>query len=133
MNTKYVVSLELAKRLKALGFPQETDFYRVPQKNNEQVFSKDEVGSDWIDAEYDRIAAPHVGELGDWLPKKEGYISCFTEERKYRLFIWPYVDGESRFRMEISSGAFDSDTEVETRAKMLIYLAEQSLIDPSTL
>lgn len=115
MNPKYVVSLELAKRLKELGFSQETDFYWTefwqegPRLVHCSFAPPNQSGN---------VAAPHVGELGEWIPQ---FYASHKEEQGWRSF------GGEKIHSEVD------ENEANARAKMLIYLAEQKFIDPKSL
>lgn len=108
MNKKFIVSLETAKRLKELRFSQETDFYwrRVAADawGNYDLLSR-ETNKDSL---VDDVAAPHVGELGEWC--KWQHLSI-AQPPKYLDFI----DGKN--------------TEAEARGLWLIYLAENNFLN----
>lgn len=145
---KHVTSLELSKKLKELGVPQKSQFYWT-QGTDEYgnyvdhwyvVFHPNGVSSEalakgWI------VSAFLASELGDMLPseinipfkngkprasnsKLKSYFGNGTEEGYYPVmytkvgqeYIW--IVGEN---------------EVEARAKMLIHLIEQKLLDVNSL
>jgi|SRR5579864_4805941 len=113
-----VVSLDLAKRLKELGVKQESLFYWVNQPNGGLRTN----GYKWqLEPEprtrhqsYDYISAFTVAELGEMLGRESNSI-MFAEGK------WACV-AEPLFELT------ESDTEANTRAKMLIYLLENNLI-----
>ena len=133
MNPKYCVSLETAKRLKELGFFQTTDFFWIKASTplgNWFVCPKGffkgmgHTAQTFIDRG-DCFAAPHVGELGMWLPQFYGSWKALDDEKCCpKGFI---CEGQE------NSKAFEAETEAEARAKCLIYLAEQKLLDLGTL
>lgn len=82
-----VVSLETAKRLKADGFPQETERWWVedPHKTGNQETR--ELVSDWMAVnEKETYAAPDAQELGEALPRNLG-SSLFIEFRENGWFM----------------------------------------------
>lgn len=141
-----VISLELAKRMKELGFKQESIFswyyIDVPL-----LYSGPEIGyfgSNLPSDASEIYAAYTVAELGEMLP--EGIISIrpltknewdFKPEDRWLVAdACPYIEREY---LCMSDGFIDTslhsenwaNTEVDARAKMLIYLAEKQIINPS--
>ena len=127
-----VASLELSKKLKELGFPQEGLFWWVNQPNG----GLNTNGYKWqLEGEpktrmpqYDYIVAPTVSELGEILPdrviKKSG--------RGYDgLQIWKWsgwnIEYHETFEVPQIRYTFEK-TEADARAKILIYLLENKLI-----
>lgn len=125
-----VTSLELSKRLKELGFKQESLFYWIEQSDgiivNRSLAMYKENGCDlkilWgkftLYGDYEKYSAYTVAELGEMLPV--GYYSgkCrFVDE----YFCEP-SDGRNH-----TTQAQNADTEADSRAKMLIYLKENNL------
>jgi len=117
-----VVSLELAKELKELGYPQESLFYwsvpliekAVTKEQEELKKCKTELyyrGNDWGEY-FESVSAPTVAELGEVLKGK--YPMCIKGET--------IVAGKWRI------DSFEADTEADARAKMLIYLLKNKLI-----
>lgn len=140
MNIKYCVSLKLAKQMKKLGFPQETEFQwgnTIGQEDQTcwKIWKKhDDTTMKWI-------AAPHVGELGEWLPwlitvpgeyfgDNEG--ECFYLELDKGAHGWVYYYSNWEDDLNRDRDGRES-TEANARAKMLIYLAKNNLIDPKKL
>lgn len=140
MNPKYCVSLETAKRLKELGFPQNTDFYWV------EFNAMDRDGTYWTlmgkkqcdslaISQYRHdlglLAAPHSGELGEWMYEESDYGSGYmTKKTDYGWRVYKKVWGQQIIQVK-ELGNFE--TEAEARANCLIYLAENGLIDPKAL
>lgn len=111
MNPKYCVSLETAKRMKELGFPQDTDFYRVEFGNistlcgdlkcdcrngkfHTQRFSKllfFEELEDYSERGHIQnliyFAAPHVGELIEMTLKCLSAPTTLTI-REFEAGVW---------------------------------------------
>lgn len=107
--SKQVVSLELAKKMKGLGFKQDGCFYwdEGDGIENRLEFSPNE-------PLLELFAAYTVAELGEMLPTK------FQTEH-YNNGDW-YCISQNR--------GFDThaETEADCRAKMLIYLKTNKLI-----
>lgn len=128
-----VCSLELAKRLNKLGVEQESQFYW--QRFNSMGKQKWAVSNT---TNSHCVSAFTVAELGEMLPVYEDYGSPVTSklcsERDGFSFHCGYLDndhgaGEVRRTIEFFGKAA---TEADARAKMLIYLLENKLIDTLT-
>ena len=121
---KYCVSLELARQLKELGFPQETEFYWIKAGGvyDLEYGKKDSIFGLTIE---DCIATPHIGELGTWFPAY--YVSYMGLGRQ--MWYCKFIEHDT---MKGDPWACD-DSEANARAKMLIYLATHSLLNPKTL
>ena len=144
-----VVSLELAKKLKKLGFKQEGLFswsncniaYRYEdiacsyvQKLDkltliyeENIPEKQFFGSedDELDADEKEVYSAYTpAELGEMLP-------AYFDSNHY-LYIWK--DDKDLWRIHytewgiVTNFVIEKDTEANARAKMLIYLKEKKLI-----
>lgn len=128
---KQVTSLEISKRLKELGVKQESLFYWVENFRGIQLSGKDNVNIEWSIHPSSNIgnwSAFTVSELGEMLPSgfkfksKSFYIAMDCDKN---IFYEDMPKTE-----EIYSGQGDSeDTEANSRAKMLIYLIENKLIE----
>ncbi len=112
---KQVVSLELSKKMKELGFPQESLFYWVytdaPLKDgsrNKILLGSDLGESHWeLGGEQDTYSAYTVAELGEFLPeqikingwgyRKDELIDCQLEVTKIREDFW-YVSYVERIQ-----------------------------------
>ena|SRR5450631_268879 len=121
-----VTSLELSKRLQVLGAKQTSVFYWVENKQgnlNPVIVGPNAV--DIPDAKF--YSAFTVAELGGMMPysfvserRASGRWEC---GQRYRL----EVDGStSRHPVADVSEVFFGDSEVEVRAKMLIFVLELS-------
>lgn len=133
-----VVSLELAQKLKELGVKQESIFfYRGEDEEgkklrgadttlNYSAYPKDH--NQYTNA----ISAFTAAELGEVLPEKL-YHSTYGNFYNYYLTI-QHEDGWRVWYESMSSadGSFfpdiTADTEADARAKMMVYLLENSLI-----
>ncbi len=110
-----VVSLELAKKLKELGVKQGS------------LFKWDDLGHRWS-LEYDirgyigRYSAFTVAELGEMLPNVYYSSKVYSSDRK---------DMNYECAGHESGDIFTADTEANARAKMLIYLTENKLMEVS--
>jgi len=105
---KQCVSLELAKRLKELGVSQVSIFYW--DKTGTWVNFSPSVGN----GEYSAFT---VAELGNILKEYNGKMIPFTEQG------WCFLN-----KKNVLECAY---TEADARAKMLIYLVENGLLDKS--
>ena len=130
---KQVVSLELSKELKSLGFKQKSLWYWVEHiyGDNPQSWPGDRKPGNYF---YIKLGKPSgcycdgvyqgqerfysaytVAELGEMLPKYTNSGKS-TDERDYRC--WHCLKNIDQF----------ADTEANARAKMLIYLKENNLL-----
>ena len=122
---KQVTSLELSKRMKELGFPQESLFYW--SNNGSEDWRIVKIYDFKVDKRSD-VSAYTVAELGEMLYKNilAGdnvlySIECVWEKNTP---IIRYFNNDllKRLASEIA------ETEADARAKMLIYLKENNLI-----
>lgn len=122
-----VVSLELAKKLKELGVPQESLFWWV--RLNEEWCVSPNFSSDpnWKEKK-ENYSAFTVAELGEMLP-----VDYFTfQNEKGDWFVARIDDREiSELGTEIikTEDLFQENTEADARAKCLIYLIENKLLN----
>ena len=127
-----VVSLELVKKMKELGFPQDTlwywvlcdwnvDYEIVPFESFMYLSSdKKEVYEDYghETGSYDIkeiYSAPTPAELGEALPEE---MNCAKYNNKWIVYNFRNVNGV----------VMKADTEADARAKMIIYLIENGLL-----
>jgi hypothetical protein len=134
-----VVSLELAKKMKELGFAQQSLFWwqytDFPLKNGTrwELKYKNQIRESDLELSHpdDIFSTYTVGELGDMLPKK-------CPEHDGNLQIIPSFNGGWLVgygdHMNFNGCHVEDDkTEADARAKMLIYLVEKGLLDTKTL
>jgi hypothetical protein len=130
-----VVSLELSKKLKELGVPQESLWWwakaHLVDVKKEDYFI--------VDKKYMlpvECSAFTVAELGEMLPK-EIEINAWLYELIYRKYQGKYQISLVGFTLvnKIYNGkdvgthkTITADTEANARAKMVIYLKENKLI-----
>ena len=119
---KEVPSLELCKKLKELGYPQDGGGWYWDTKDRILVFTWEEEVID------DLVKAPTVAEMGEWLPPvinlKEGDIYLEIYKLPKNLWILSYCFEDSF----ICPIAVDGETEANARAKMLICLVENGYV-----
>lgn len=139
-----VCSLELAQKLKELGVKQESLFYWHRSYNPEKKVENEPyvIYSPYLDESKIDYSAFTVAELGEMLPwsferdnkifflqqVKNGKNSPIAKE--HELF---YSDGKVEGGEVIPFPCITADTEADARGKMLIYLAENGLIDPKNI
>lgn len=125
-----VTSLELSKRLHALAALQTSIFYWVENKQGDPII----VGPNAVDIpDANFYSAFTVAELGAMMPynfvserRASGRWEC---GQRYRL----EVDGSPpRHQFPDVIEVFFGSTEVEVRAKMLIFILESTSIDRSS-
>ena len=119
---KEIPSLELCKRLKELGFPQDSGgwyWVKFADRDRWRVMYDGIIDYEQVE---EVIKAPTVRELGEWLPDEfvsgrvgENNIVCFNLE------LDPAV--RSMFP------TMNADTEANARAKVLIWLVENKYVD----
>ena len=125
-----VCSLKLAKRLKELGVKQESLWYW--NRENEAIYPKlqrETFGKTvWSDTVW--YSAFTVAELGEMLPYKIYGKTDFEIflERGDCNFIVGYVE-EEKSGGRLDDIVFEDKTEANARAKMLIYLLENKLLE----
>jgi len=143
---KYCVSLELAQKMKELGFPQDTEFYWQCVRNGEWTFEESWNILNFSHPEVEQYAAPNVGELSDWLPSRIEFkhynIKGGADEFVFWLgfskndgAIWyvHYSDDEVLCPRFEDWGSIRDKNLANAQAKMLIYLVENKLLDVKDL
>jgi len=121
-----ICSLELSKRLKELGVPQKSLFYWIASHKNDGSFRLGQTTIESRFAKKDRLySAFTASELGEMFPD-DGYT--------YFSFKTKKADDSRLFWIAKRSNGQDAHyeedfTEVSARAKMLIYLIENKLIE----
>lgn len=143
-----VCSLELSKRLKELGVKQESWFWWNSSKRNKEdttIYLKDGHGKEYYFSDdynelerwggtydIDLISAFTVAELGKILPgqlhnfeSKEHAIHQYISEKSATFWHSAYVCAGCKGKL----GSVWAETEADARAKMLILLLENKLLD----
>jgi hypothetical protein len=144
-NNWQFVSLELAKRMKELGFPQVSMFYWWWNKFGGHIGS-DSNPVRLEDKEphnpqggWNYCSAYSVAELGKMLPwfDKDGNelkISKYSHPSWQICYYNDRADFIGKGERHIPSGfVSEAKTEADARAKMLIWLAENKYIDPKEI
>lgn len=128
-----VVSLELAKRLKELGVKQESLFFWCN-------FGKDDWRGPYSDIDGTCFRYPNTPGSYDFTRKEcSDYCSAFTSAelgemlpsldcRSYRVIPKEWICEYGRYLAVAFDTESKAQTEVDARAKMLIYLLENKLI-----
>jgi hypothetical protein len=130
-----VVSLELTKRLKELGVKQSAHFYHVTFIDEmgdlrDEIYTNDDMEREYAATWKEQTAAYTVAELGEMLPT---WIDLPHGRDNANLRCHKY---ESGWCMFYQIGAAEPDylqeslSEADARAKMLIYLIENKLMNP---
>ena len=147
---KEVPSLELCRRLKELGYPQEGGgYYWISFGERYILISYAEIEFDgnehpWgihspsgLSQPFDYIIAPTLRELGEIIGWRIGYNYQSVISRMERIkshFFWRCYLAESnkekhwRDIIQSTQIHFDADTEPNARAKMVIWLKENGYI-----
>lgn len=123
---KQVTSLELSKRLKELGVPQESLFvhaaghiwYRTSLDSTRDDGAR--ISERMLESARDITSAYTVAELGEML--KGQHSGYYINQVGNTLYLRPVGSAE---KIIYSVG---SDTEANARAAMLVYLLENGLI-----
>lgn len=127
-----VCNLELAKRLKELGVKKESFayWYKAHSGCHQLRIDRSDLGNDW---EENKITSAFtVAELGEMIPRGFSSGRPFGKD----LFeCWPTFEAMSDDRLDEEQSRFlkvplDRETkEADVRAKMLIYLLENKLVE----
>jgi len=134
-----ITNLELSKKLKELGVRQESLFVYVPQSQpvSPGMFGTIPTDKYTLEKNIGKWKCEHypaftVAELGEMLPI-EFDIDSYKEERS------PEKGAPSKWCSSLERNNFqprdyytEADTEANARAKMLIYLLENKLLNPLT-
>lgn len=124
-----VCSLELSKKMRELGFEQESAFY---WRNAGQVGWQIE-NEVWMrNKKEDAYSAYTVAELGEMLPdllniENKIYYFGYANGNGKKSPNYIYHDNDIGFLLT-GYPVIKADNEADARAKMLIYLKEQELI-----
>jgi len=137
---KQVCSLQLSKRLRELGVKQESLFcYQAIKNSKHEIWPRKFNLNEFFEpSEDERMAAFTVGELGELLPKR---IFITADNSKYPVTdnaslllsydqaIYPLYSDIFGLCKAIHPQYEDNETEANARAKMIIYLIENGLIE----
>ena len=138
MKTNHVVSKGLVEEMKALGFPQVSEFwYCLERKTSdgkdillisilEPVYEKEIEEYSYVK----KAPAYNVSLVGEWLPNRIFYGKHKLWITRTEVGYWNVQyggEGVKPFCEKIEKTMADS------LAKMLIYLAKNKLLDPTTL
>jgi len=123
-----VPNLELCKKLKELGFPQDGGgFYWVIENINGKELPRVVYESDIDNGEFgtkfvvEIIKAPTIRELGEWFPLTDEVLSCrFIDEW---LLYW-----EKRHNPNVFYNSHGK-IEAEARADLLVWLVENGYVN----
>jgi hypothetical protein len=122
-----VCNLELAKKLKTLGVKQESIF--VWEYYDGQCYAVKFIAYAIVPDNFNKFqlySAFTVAELGKLLPgliKRDGIRFYITMDCDKNIFY------EDMTRTKQIYASFDDDNEADCRAKMLLYLIENNLIE----
>lgn len=133
-----VAPLELARKMKALGFPQKTEFVwheigpgQVVGPAEDGTGARYKAMTDVLVRGADRThlvipicAAPTVAEMGEWLPN-------FSNSFRDSQFIGAWTAGSRG--VDGPSPLCEGKTEAEARARLLIALAQAGAIRPQEI
>ncbi len=120
--SQQVCSLELAKKLAAVGVPQDSFFVWYGGTTPATLWTRDRFEEKRWNHPEQTYAAFTVAELGEMLPYTA--FGAYFNEFKGKD-DWSMAYGREK--------TIVADTEADARASLLIYLIESHLIDPKTL
>ena len=119
-----VCSLELAQKLKELGVRQESLHLWLEASDGARLMNNP---TSSVYKYFEKSAAFTVAELGEMLQKYDAKFDLVTHMMQMDI-----ANTEQRYAVNIPQvndwTAYISDTEANSRAKMLIYLIENNLI-----
>lgn len=116
-----VVCVELSNRLLDLEVRRPSQFYRDWRgaKDDEILMWEDTDG----DVCLDNVNCYSSAELGEMLPRQLEHNGAIHDLRIVRSTVWQFHYGDIHFT------AGNEDTEADARAKMLIYLLDNNLME----
>jgi len=121
-----VCSLELSKRLKELGVKQESLFWHCVNVGSGNVVLLHAIGTNG-EASGETCSAFTASELGEMLCSYNIVTSKYKKGSKY---IWEvYVQDVAMRINKTYEPSHIADTETDARAKMLIHLIENKLME----
>ena len=134
-----VASLSLSRQMKGAGFPQEGIWNWVPKVNNSfepkhilwHLSEDTEPFPDvWkLDKMVDVILAPTTTQMGMWLPEHVTTWKDMTKIEGQNSHIG-YVCAYAKSELTPLTNTQYAVTEPDARAKILLHLAKEGLLDP---
>ncbi len=125
-------SLELSKKLKAIGVPQKSEFYWVQNKYNEEVSDYNvrywmyDTDLEAIYSQINHVSAFLSCEIGELLPD----FTCQKYGDKFEAtIVLPGKWVDMGDMIEYESHDETADTEAEARGLLLEYLIQQGIIN----
>lgn len=137
-SKKEVPSLELCKKLKELGYPQDGGWYwkKWKEKENWKLGFVKEEEKQYFLTYVDLIKAPTVRELGEWLPailkvKNHNFFLIIKQDFIGGQFHWliGYMYETLHSSVHLNDSIHRDIFEANARAKMLIWLVENSYVN----
>lgn len=128
---KHITALEQSREMKALGFHQTAIYAHVKHPNGKELVLTVEYPDGYINllsSGYLVYSAYLSSELGEWLPNGVTSEKC----KGWGYYCNADID---RLGWKGRTGSLyeREGTEIQARAKMLIYLAKNKIIDPKKL
>ncbi len=154
MIENHVVNLAFSKRLKELGVKQESEFYWVKVKEDGEYFIARKGNIAYHHAThkvYEMYSAFLSSEIGEILPSEIVWEIGKEERQNFviprpRVLLLPlnvrryphfwmisYSDTSTNPEFRVFGHEEYAETEADARAKMLIYLIKNSIIDVKSL
>jgi len=135
MIEDHVVSLELSKKLKELGVKQESEFSWVVGESKLPFLDDTDTAKMIIELDKDNqevrpklYSAFLSSELGEMLPKGCTTYKPFNSTKDY--LCWYRVGGQLKYKPHQGEDLrFEANTEANAKAKCLIYLIENGLLE----
>jgi len=121
-----VTSLRLSKRLKALGVKQESLFAWVESVEGQEDYRVQCVDCSFEHGNNNVYSAFSVAESGEMLPE---YINFNKRLQRYRFSEQGKNDMHGLFYKDLPETEVEAKTEANVRAKMIVYLIENSLME----
>lgn len=117
-----IVSLELAREMKELGFPQESLFWWISPRQTESYIDYASYGTRF--KKEISCSAYTVAELGNMIPERIENFKAFQMGKYNDNWVIKYEGIES----ELNVIRFQEKTEADLRAKLVIDLKKEKLI-----
>lgn len=125
-----VCSLELAKQLKTLGVKQESAWYWCADESGSWLRSGVIHQATLVTGTEPEVAAFTVAELGEMLP-----VGFWTLKKSVSNEVgdsWGQLCNWLTHKSKLLN-SLEGNTEADARAKMIIYLLENKIINPKDL